>query len=230
MDPKPLVVYNWIRRFEALNTKALDKRTELLQIERTLSKSFASSLSVLRDIHDHLKAKPIHPETERYPTVEEWVDDWVKPFRHLERRQAFHLLSVAKHLVGKVKEEELEEMGIENAKSLSEVARSKGNVSKEIVNKAITLGNKEFKGEVRKLLYGQNDDHAEGQWTELLIRGPKEHIEDIQEFLRITRRQEGNKPSDAELIALVLKPATIEIIEAEEQRRKDIRGEVSETA
>jgi hypothetical protein len=227
MGTEHLQKNNWIRRYEALNTKALDKRTELIKAERVLSKSLASTLPILKEIHEHLKAKPICQETEKYPTVQEWVEDWVKPLLHVETRQAFHLIGVAKHLVGKVTTEELEEMGIENAKSLSEVARSKGKVTKEQVDKAITLGTKEFKGEVRKLLYGKASDHAEGKWEEFVIRGPKEWISDIQKFLKITRLQAGNGPSDAELIALVVNQETNEIVAEEAARREKLRGVAS---
>ena len=222
-----LQVHNWIRRYESLNTKALDKRTELIKIERDLSKCFATSLPILRDMHDHLKAKPICDETKDYPSVQAWIEDWAKPFLHLETSQVYYMIGVAHHLLNKVTTEEIESMGIENAKTLSGLARSKGRVGKEMVNKAISMGVMEFKEEVRKLLYGSNPDHHEGEWVNFLVRGPQEYIDDIKEFLTITRRQEGNGPSDAELIALVLKPETIVIVEAEAERRKQISGVAS---
>lgn len=225
MATEPLGVHNWIRCYDALNTRAVEKRGELVKIEKDQSRKLASLLPILRDMHEHLKNKPVCKETEEYPTIEEWIDGWVKPFLHLEKRQVFAYIGVGTYLLGKVEAEKIEAMGIEKAKVLAEVVKSKGKVSPAMVDRAISGDLAELKEEKRVLLYGHGgDEHADGKWETMEIRGPKEYLGDIRKFLKLSRRQEGNKPSDAELISLPLHNYTTGLEANQQQEEKKAAG------
>lgn len=215
------------RKYEELNTRALEARSKLLAIEKARSKHLAVTMTAMCEMHNFFKFKPVAYEPGGFATFEDYVTDWLRPVVGLERRQIFYYISVGKHLRGKVTDQELETLGIEKAKVLARVAESKGKVSKELVEQAHTLTVPALREKVQEIVYHGNPSHEGGngdRWLTKEVRGPKQWIDDIEFYLRIARRQEGNKPSDAELIALVLKPVADEIVAAEEERRAQVRG------
>ena len=56
------------------------------------------------------------------------------------------------------------------------------------------------------------------------ITGPKPHTAKIRNFLQLLRRQDGHKPSDAELLADAVALDYQELVESEERRRAEISG------
>lgn len=214
-------------RYDRINDRARELISELMKIEVAGSKKRAQMIRVLTEMHSLFKSKPVELKFGKFEHFEGWLTDLIKPLTGLEKRSAYYYIHIGKHLLGKVTDEELEEMGIERAKELSKVAETKGKVTKEFVEKAMAMTVQDLKEEVRAIVFKGNPSHEQekgGQWATIEIRGPQTWIGVIQAFLTYQRRQEGHKRSDAEIVGMFLDAEVKELKAAEDDRRKKIAG------
>lgn len=214
-----------ISRYDRINERARELVAELAKIETTRSKKLAQMIRVLTDMHRLFKSKPVELKLGKFQHFEGWLEDLIKPLTGLERRSAYYFIHIGEHLLGKVTDEELEEMGIERAKLLSKVAETKGKVSKELVERAMGMGVQELKEEVQAIVFKGNPSHEDtGGWATIEIRGPRTHTSWLQHFIELARRQEGHKPSDAEVLHLFLVNDEQELRDAAERQKKEAAG------
>ncbi len=219
---------NLQRRFESLSGKLRDFRTELVALQKKIDRKLAQTLRVLRDLDITFRSKPpdlaFKDKDGEYRTMEAWVDSFVAPLIGYKRRQVFYNLHVARNLVDKVTDDELERMGIEKAKQLSRFAEVKGRVTKELVERALTVESADiFKREIDQAIFKGNPDHEDRSgWATIEIEGPRSYTTRLQNYLQLRRRTEGHKPSDAELLWLAVAVDFEELKQAEEERRAKI--------
>lgn len=216
-------------RFDELNAKLQADRTEALTHQKKLQGIFSRMLRPLRDMEKAFREKPpglaLKNGKAEYQNFDEWLADYVEPLTGFKKRQAYYALHIAKNLVDKVTDEELEQVGIEKAKELSKYAESKGTPPAELMEKAKTSTVTELHAEVKSLVFKGNPDHEDRSgWDTIEIEGPRSHTTQIRNFLQLIRRQEGHKPSDAELLALAVEVQYRELQEAEAKRREEVSG------
>ena len=227
--PSEAIATKFQKRFDELNTALRSDRKEIVSLQKKLHTIFARTLRPLRDMEGHFRSKPpdmkFSDGNTEYQNFDQWLAEYIEPFTGYKKRQAYYALHMAKHLVDKVTDEDLESVGIEKAKELSRYAESKGRVPKELVEKAKTSTTKALHDHVQQAIYKGNSDHEErAAWDTLEITGPRPHTAKIRNFLQLLRRQEGHKPSDAELLSDVIAVDYEELANAEERRRAEISG------
>lgn len=217
----------WQRKFQELDAKVRDKVKDLARVEKERDKLLSQMSRLVVPMAELFKERPVNIKLGRFQTFGAWVEDVITPLANLRERQVYWHLFISKHLMGKVKDEDLDEIGITKAGELAKVVAAKGSVTPELVEQAKKLPLRELKPAVKQLLFKGNPDHADGPWSTIEIRGPQEWVGVIRKFLAVCRRQEGTTVSDAELIGMALHNATEELEEAEANRRKTIRGPVN---
>lgn len=227
--PSDAIVAKFQKRFDELNAQLQTLRSEALEHQKKLQTVFSTMLRPLRDMEVAFRSKPpdraLTNGTVEFKTFDDWIEDYVAPLTGFKKRQAYYAIHMARNLVDKVTDSDLEEMGIEKAKELSRFAEVKGNVTKEVIEKAKTSTVAELHSHVKQHTTKGNPDHEDhSPWETFEIEGPKTHITIIRNYLQLLRRQEGHKPSDAELLALSIQVEYQELQEAEARRRQEISG------
>jgi hypothetical protein len=216
-------------RFDELSATLKANRKEILGYKRKLDGCFARMLRPLRDMETAFRQKPpksvLCDGDVAYGDFDAWMVAFVEPITGFKKRQAYYALHISKNLVDKITDDDLEVMGIEKAKVLSRFAETKGKVPKEMVERAKTGTLRALEVEVKAEIYRGNPDHEErSAWETLEIEGPRTFTSTIRNFLQLLRRQEGHKPSDAELLALAIGIQYEELKEAALAQRSEVSG------
>jgi hypothetical protein len=216
---------SYAHSYQLINRRAANVVTKLGELEKLYEGQRARLLRVLKDMYDLFSEKPPDLKLGEFGTFQEWAEALVAPLLHLKPRGLFHSLKVAKHLVNKISDEEIERLGHSRCVELAKVAESKGKVSKALVERAMDLTVAELRIEVRQLLFRGNPDHEQDQpWEHMYIEGPREHTRWLKNFLALSRRTEGMGKSDAELLRDHLALECEEMLAAAERQKEEASG------
>jgi hypothetical protein len=227
MPSEALAVSKSQRLFDKCLTVLKPRLAKAIALKEEFDQCIAGMLRALRDADVAFREKspgmPLRDGDVEYQDFKEWLTAFFAPL--YKPRQPFYYLHVARNLLDRVSDEDIEEFGIEKCKDLSKYAEVKGKVPKELVEKAKACTVEELHVEVQKQLYKGNPDHEDRTgWATIEITGPRSYTTRLQNYLQLRRRTEGYKPSDAELLWLPIAIDYEELKKAEEDRRKKISG------
>ena len=145
-------------------------------------------------------------------------------------RNGWYYVSIGRHLLGKIPESQLADMGFEKVKQLARVAKAKNEVPANIVDRAkdekVSVAS--LREEVDVLLYKGNSDHSEGPKRSLVlvdgeqrIRGIKKKIDQLRPA--VTEEGAGIAASDAKVVEYALADCLAGIQEEEDHHMTKLR-------
>jgi len=207
-----------------------------VELKRRSGRNIVRLASILRDLYEVFQQREdpheglvLLPKGRAFADFRECMCDLLRPL-DVGERMGWYILSIGRHLLGKIPESELADMGFVKVKELARVAKVKNELPTRIVEQAKdeTVTATELREEVNLMLYKGNSDHSEGRKRSLVLVGGEKLIRGIEkkiEQLRPAVTEEGAElpASDAQVVEYALADCWAGIKEAAKHEMDQLR-------
>ena len=214
-------------RFDKIDARARAIIKEQVGLNKDTSRNMVRLAGELKKGYALFEAKQPGTKIGGFSNFKAWMVELIEPI-NMSARSGFYHLSIGRRLLGLVSGEQLEELGIEKAKTLARVVKSKGKLPEGMLEHAKETKSDDLRKEVDVELYKGNPQHDEGPRDSFTLVAGVKVIKNIQNQIKRLRpavAEEGAElpPSDAHVVEFALADCLSGIDEAELEEMEKLR-------
>jgi hypothetical protein len=224
-----------LTRAQKLYGEACEIVADEVLVRQKSSRNLVRLAAILKDLYEVFQRKQLGeslklvPRSKGFADFRECMVELLRPLQ-LGERSGWYYLSIGRHLLGKIPEAELNAMTFEKVKLLARVAKAKGEVPPQLVERAKDPKEptEKLREEVDLALYHGSPDHSEGPKSSFTLVAGRKLIAGIKEKidrLRPAATEEGASlpASDPEVIEFALADCLAGIERAEDTELERLR-------